>query len=145
MRVRIEEIGQNQEEELVLRCHQPSDGLLERLRRFQREALELTGVRDKEIHRLRLDEVYYFEVVEGRAFLYSRDQVYESALKLYEFEEASGGTRFFRASKSMVVNADKIDFITPSLSGRFVATLLNGEKVVVSRQYVAVLKKKMGL
>ena len=45
----------------------------------------------------------------------------------------------------MVLNADKIDYITPSLSGRFEATLLNGEKTVVSRQYVSELKKRMGI
>ena len=66
-------------------------------------------------------------------------------MKLYEFEELSRGTAFFRASKSMVLNSDKIDSVTPSLSGRFEVRLLNQEKVIVSRQYVGALKKLMGL
>ena len=45
----------------------------------------------------------------------------------------------------MILNTDKIDFVAPSFSGRFEATLQNGEKVTVSRQYVSILKKKMGL
>ena len=41
----------------------------------------------------------------------------------------------FRCSKSMILNAGKIDYVLPSLSGRFEAVLDNGEKVIISRQY----------
>lgn len=51
----------------------------------------------------------------------------------------------FRCSKSMVLNAEKIDYILPSFSGRFEAVLENGEKVIVSRQYVADLKRLLGV
>ncbi len=55
------------------------------------------------------------------------------------------GTHFFRASKSVVLNADRIDYIRPAISGRFEATLENGEKVMVSRQFVPELKKILGV
>ena len=55
------------------------------------------------------------------------------------------GTSFFRASKSFIINADKIDSIKPSLSGRFEVMLTNKEKLIVSRQYVRVLKQMIGL
>ena len=84
-------------------------------------------------------------MVDNRAFFYCRENVYESKLKLYEFEKLCKDSSFFRASKSMILNTDKIDFVAPSFSGRFEATLQNGEKVTVSRQYVSILKKKMGL
>lgn len=92
-----------------------------------------------------MDDIFYFEVVDNRAFFYCRENVYESKLKLYEFEKLCKDSSFFRASKSMILNTDKIDFVAPSFSGRFEATLQNGEKVTVSRQYVSILKKKMGL
>jgi len=104
------------------------------------ETLQKNIVFDKEVEKL-----YYFEVVDGKSFLYCKDCVFESRLRLYEFEKLSAETKFLRTSKSMVLNGDKIDFIKPSLSGRFEVTLLNGEKVIVSRQYVNALKKKMGL
>ncbi|MCI9476302.1 MAG: LytTR family transcriptional regulator [Emergencia sp.] len=104
------------------------------------ETLPKNIVFDKEVEKL-----YYFEVVDGKSFLYCKDCVFESKLRLYEFERLSAETKFLRTSKSMVLNGDKIDFIKPSLSGRFEVTLLNGEKVIVSRQYVNALKKKMGL
>ena len=85
------------------------------------------------------------EVVDSKASLYCRKAVFENRLKRYELEESCQGTAFFRASKSLILNADKIDFVSPSFSGRFAVTLLNQETVVVSRQYVSVLKKRMGL
>lgn len=145
MRVTIEEIGPEEEEVLILRCHEVNRDILRIVQRFKALEAGLAGYRGEEIHKINLDDIYYFEVVDGKGFFYCRDAVLESRLKLYEFEELCRDTAFFRASKSMVLNSDKIEFITPSLSGRFEVSLSNGEKVVVSRQYVGVLKKKMGV
>ena len=60
--------------------------------------------------------------------------------RLYEFEKMSCRSPLFRCSKSMILNADKIDYVRPSLSGRFEAVLSNGEIVIVSSktsQYLA--------
>lgn len=145
MRITIEEIGPDAEEEIFIRCREVSAEVLSLVSNIKTLQSGLVGFREDEIHRLSFSEIFYFEVVDSRSFFYCRDAVFESRLKLYEFEALSQGTAFFRASKSMVLNADKIEYVSPSLSGRFEATLCNGEKVVVSRQYVGALKKKMGV
>ncbi len=71
--------------------------------------------------------------------------MYESREKLYEFESLCTRSSLFRCSKSMIVNADKIDYIRPSFSGRFEAVLSNGEKIMVSRKYVSELKTLFGV
>ena len=55
------------------------------------------------------------------------------------------GTDFLRVSKSAIVNLSKVRKLVPSISGRFEAVLKNGETVVISRQYVPLLKKHFGL
>ena len=145
MKIIIEEIGKEQEEEIILRSHELNRDVLHLLESLKATKNGLVGVKGEEIHRLSMDDIFYFEVVDNRAFFYCRDNVYESKLKLYEFEELSRGGSFFRASKSMILNTNKIDFVAPFFSGRFEVTLLNGEKVMVSRQYVGILKRKMGL
>ena len=145
MKITIEEISCDREEEIIIRCHNINSDTVKLLQELKTTQREITGYKGGEIHRLCFDEIYYFEVVENKSFLYCENDVYESRLKLYEFEQLSLETGFFRAAKSMIINSDKIDYITPSLSGRFEATLLNGEKVVVSRQYVGELKKRMGI
>ena len=145
MRVTIEEISREQEEEIILRCHQVDANLWKMVSRIKALQTGIVGFRGDEIHRLTIDDIYYFEVVDSKSFFYFREAVFESRLKLFVFEEICQGTAFFRASKSLILNADKIDFVSPSFSGRFAVTLLNQETVVVSRQYVSVLKKRMGL
>ena len=145
MKITIEEIGKEQEEEMILRCHELNTDMLHLLQSLKATKNGLVGIKGEEIHRLSMDDIFYFEVVDNRAFFYCRENVYESKLKLYEFEKLCKDSSFFRASKSMILNTDKIDFVAPSFSGRFEATLQNGEKVTVSRQYVSILKKKMGL
>jgi DNA-binding LytR/AlgR family response regulator len=107
--------------------------------------VEITAISDKKVYRLKLDDIYYFEVVDGHSFVYSRSTVFECRQKLYEFEELSRNSCFFRCSKSVVLNADKIRFIRPSVSGRFEATLQNEHKAIISRQYVPELKRILEL
>lgn len=145
MKVTIEEIGREEEEELIVRCHEINEDILRLIQNLKTAGNGIVGIDGNEIHRLRLEDVYYFEVVDNKSFLYCKEKVYESKWKLYEFEEFSKDSSFFRASKSVVLNADKIEFVRPAFSGRFEAVLFNKEKVIVSRQYVGELKKIMGI
>jgi DNA-binding LytR/AlgR family response regulator len=90
-------------------------------------------------------DVFYFEAVDNKVFLYLEKEVYETKLKLYELEERFVGTDFLRVSKSVIMNLAKVKTLSPAFNGRFEATMKNGEKVIVSRQYVPVLKDKLGL
>ena len=65
--------------------------------------------------------------------------------KLYEIMEEYAHTDFLRISKSGIVNVSKIAYLKPTLNGRFEATLKNGEKIIISRQYVVNLKEKLGI
>ena len=145
MKVTIEEIGRDQDEEIIIRCHEVNDDVLRLLKRFKNEGNPLLGYDEDKIHRLRLADVYYFEAVDNKVFIYCRDKVFESKQKLYELEEMCEGKKFFRASKSIIINIAKISFVTPSISGRFEAKQDNGESVAVSRQYVPLLKRMLGI
>ena len=71
--------------------------------------------------------------------------VYEVKEKLYELETILPVTSFIRSSKSNILNLDKIKSISPAFGGRFEAVLINEEKTIISRQYVPVLKERLGL
>lgn len=145
MKVSIEEISKDREEEIVIRCHAVNDEICEMANKLKMEHLILLGYHDGSVHRIRLSDVYYFEAVDGKVFMYGKDSVFEVKQKLYELEELCGEKKCFRASKSTILNMTKISRIYPSLSGRFEAVLDNGERVVISRQYVPVLRNKLGL
>ena len=145
MKVLIEKINIEQEEEFIIRCHEVDDDILRLVNQVSNNSTVLLGYDGDKIFRIKYRDVYYFEAVDNRTFIYCKDKVYESKQKLYEIEALCEGRQFFRASKSSIINITKISFITPSLSGRFEAKLENGESVVVSRQYVPILKKMLGI
>lgn len=145
MKITIEQVPAGQAEELIIRCHDTSADWVVGVTAAAAPEETVIGWQGDTAFKVALTDICYFEVVDGKSFIYADKAVYECRLRLYEFEGLSDRAGFFRSGKSMVLNAEKIKSVMPSFSGRFTATLLNGEKVVVSRQYVAELKKHMGL
>lgn len=145
MKISIEKINRDQDEQILIRCHEIDEKILSYVKNIEQQEEDLIGYEGDTIHRLKFADVYYFEAIDNKVFIYCKDKFYESKQKLYELEELCGVKKFFRASKSFIINISKIDYIKPSLSGRFNATLDNGETIVVSRQYVPFLKNKLGL
>ena len=64
-------------------------------------------------------------------------------MRIYELEEMLNKKSFVRVQKGMIVNLMKINSIKPGLSGRYVASLKNGEEVIISRNYVPDLKEAL--
>jgi DNA-binding LytR/AlgR family response regulator len=106
---------------------------------------KLIGIADSQMHIINPKDVYYFESVDNKVFIYCQKSVFESRHKLYEIEKEYENWDFFRASKSTILNITKIESVSPVFYGRFEALLQNGEKAFISRQYVPVLKNKLGL
>lgn len=145
MRVTVEQIGPAHDEELIVHCHDPGAAWVRSVTEAASGQRTVCGWQEDMMHRLKLSEIFYFEVVDDRSFLYTQAAVFGTKEKLYEFERLCEGSTLFRCSKSMILNAEKIDYVRPSLSGRFEAVMSNGEKAVVSRKYVSDLKRKLGV
>jgi len=145
MKIRIEEISKEMKEEILIRCHEVDDEIYEIVNKLKTENLIVLGYQNDKVHRIKLSDIYYFEAVDGKVFLYCKENVFEVKQKLYELEELLQRKNCFRASKSTILNIAKISSINPSISGRFEAILDNGERAVVSRQYVPVLKNMLGI
>lgn len=145
MKIIIESSQPDEEDTVIVRCAQPDQRLISMLRAFQTVKTELTGYLDGRIVPLNYQEVFYFESNENRVFAYYQAEVYEVKYKLYELEELFAPLDFVRCSKSMIVNMEKIKYLSPLFSGKLEAHLKNGEKVIISRQYVHSLKSKLGI
>lgn len=145
MKIIIEECNAGEEDQIIIRCRELNEDTLKLISDLKMGQKKLAAMKDGKITMIEPGNVYYFEGIDNKVFLYCKLSVYETKLKLYEVEEDYKNTDFFRASKSVILNVKKIKSISPAFSGRFEATLLNDEKVVISRQYVPELKKKLGL
>lgn len=145
MKITIMDRADGEEDEIIIRCRHMDDQLLKMIYTLKAGQEKLTAVRDGSIMQISPKEVFYFEAVDNKVFLYLEKEVYETRYKLYELEERFRGTDFFRISKSYIINLAKVKSLSPAFNGRFEALMKNGEKLVISRQYVPVLKEKLGL
>lgn len=145
MKVSMLEIDPSEEEEIIIKCHEINDEIMDLVSKIRTSNSKITGTLDGKIYQIPLETIYYYETVDNKGFVYTDKHVFETKLKLFEFLSEYGGTCFFRASKSIVLNISKIAYIKPSISSRFEVTLKNQEKIVVSRQYVSDLKRLLGM
>lgn len=145
MKVSIEEIDKELTEEIIIKCHEVDENILRLIKILKDEKDILIGYDNENIHRIKISDIYYFEAVDNKVFIYCKKRVFESKQKLYELEDICSGKKFFRASKSVIINLMKLSSVKPSFSGRFEARLDNNESVAVSRHYVPVLKKMLGI
>ena len=140
-----EDALEGQKDEIIIRCHEIDDHLLELIYGIKMNKDKISCSYNGGIYMIAPQDIYYFEAVDNKVFAYGKDHVYDTKYKLYELETIFEHTDFFRASKSMIVNLAKIVKVTPIFNGRFEAMLTNGEKVIISRQFVPELKRKLGI
>ena len=145
MKITIEDRMDGQEDEIIIRCKQMDEHLLKLVYAIKAGNEKLTATRGNDIVQVTPKDVFYFEAVDNKVFLYLEKEVYETKLKLYELEERFVRSDFLRVSKSVIMNLSKVKTLSPAFNGRFEATMKNGEKVIISRQYVPALKDKLGL
>lgn len=145
MKIIIEDALEGQEDEIIIRCHEVDDHILELIYGMKMNKHKITCMDQGAIYMVNPQDIYYFEAVDNKVFAYGESKVYDTKYKLYELEELFIHTDFFRASKSTIVNLAKLVRVAPIFNGRFEAVLMNSEKVIISRQYVPELKKKLGI
>lgn len=89
---------------------------------------------------LNISDIFYIETVERKIFLYAKDEVYMTEKKLYEFEKLLKETAIIWISKSCLMNMDMLYSIKQLINSQLEATLINGEKLIVSRTYLKRIK-----
>ncbi len=145
MKITIQDIAPGEEEEIIVRCRNLDEALLRVIHEIKTRRGKFTVTDKDKIRQVDTKDIYYFEAVDNKVFLYLEQDVFEVRYKLYEIEAEYENTDFFRASKSVIINLAKVRQFAPEFGGRFEAQMMNGEKLIISRQYVPFLKKRLGM
>lgn len=90
---------------------------------------------NKSLCSIRLDKILYFEAVGELVFAYTRDNVFEIKMRLYQIEKLVHKYSIYRASKSILINVRRIQSLKTALNGRICATMENDEEILISRSY----------
>lgn len=141
MNVIIKSVDAGEKEQVIIECCEVTEEV-ERIRLFaEGSGQTLSGSIDGRLYSVNIADIYYFEAADERIFAYCENKVFEVRGRLYEIERRLSESSFLRCSKSTVINLMKIESVSPALNGRFTAYMKNGERVIISRQYVPSLKK----
>lgn len=143
MKLIIEETPDCEETEVHIRCGLMTPELKELVALIRLHAFSVEAKRDGETFFLRLEDIFYFEAVDGRTFAYTDDGVYELTLRLHQIEQELSKTSFLRVSRTAVLNVAKLRSVKGTINGRMLGTMENGEKIVINRSYVSALKAKL--
>ena len=145
MKVTVEERPDLDQIEVIVRCKRMDAQTARLIELLRLSDARLTGEKDGETCILDGTEVLYIDTVDRGTFLYTAAGVYETRLRLYELEEQLAGWDFIRVSKSVIVNFGQVRSLRPDFGGRMRLTMSNGEVVMANRQYVPIIRKKLGL
>ena len=144
MKININIDKSYKETEITINSATMSDELEKVIASLRALDFKLTGTRDGQTHILDASAILYIDTVDKKTFLYTKVAIYETSLRLYELEEQLCNGDFFRASKSSIVNFNKIKSLKSDIDGRIILVMENGERLVVSRQYAVFIKNKLG-
>ena len=123
-KITIKQIDKSREEEIIVNCHEIDDEVVSIVNMLRKSENVLLASKDNKTFRISIKDIFYIESVDNKTL---------------------SGTKLFRCSKSMILNIAKIRSVSPSVNGRFEARLTNNENVIISRQYVPNLKKRLGM
>lgn len=131
--------------EIIVKCKEIDDVLQDIISYIGIADKKMIGEVDGEFFFIPLNSVLYFESVDKVVYIYTDKQVYRSSAKLYVLEEQLADTYFSRVSKTTILNLKKLNSVRSAKNAKLEGLLFNKEKILISRQYVAEIKKRLGV
>ncbi len=142
------EIINNQTTESVnveIHCKDITDEVKRLKRHIDNFSTGISGTEDGNTYIVSPNDIFYVESVDKKTFIYTEDKVLSTDKRLYELEEILDNRDYFRCSKSVIINLNKVVRLKPEITRNILATLSNDEVVVISRRYATELKKLLGI
>ena len=131
------------EEELILNYIEETEEVARVLAFMRREGRKLIGYKDKEQVIIPPEEILYIETVDNKTFLYTSKEVYKVNHTLLQLEAILGEKKFFRCSKSMILNISRVVSLKSLSSNRIDAVMQGGEHIMISRTYATDFRRRL--
>ncbi|SHH11984.1 LytTr DNA-binding domain-containing protein [Butyrivibrio fibrisolvens DSM 3071] len=102
---------------------------------------KLWGKTDTGTEGTRIGKLLYLESVDDKVFAYTGDKVLKIDGTLNSFMTDYDDGSFFRCSKSMVINVNRVKALKSLSSNRIDATMEGGEHIIISRRYASEFRR----
>ena len=129
MKVVVNEQLGIQEIEIIINCSSKDETVQKIVSSLSVIDMKLTCRKDDEIFQLDPANILYIESVDRKTFLYTEQQIFETERRLYELEAYLENCSFFRASKAIIINLQRVQSLRPELGARLLLTMDNKEKI----------------
>lgn len=143
MKLTIQQDASIPETELILRCPVLDTRLESLVAHIRQYSLVLVGYQEQREFHLPLESIYYVDSTDGKTFLYQKAQVYQCRETLAALEGKLCQTTFVRISKNCIVNTAFLQHVEPHFNHRLKAVLKNGEQLIITRNYIDALRRKL--
>lgn len=94
---------------------------------------------------VRSDEIIYIEVFGKEVQIHLNQGQLVVRQSLASLEELLNAQKFIRVAKSTIMNLDYLERLEVAFSGNYYGYLQKGHRVVISRRYFPLLKKKLNV
>lgn len=131
--------------QVIIKCRQIDDEIMQLKYHIEMFDKKLQAKKDNEWCFVNMLDVLYFESVDNRTFLYTKDDVMEVKQRLYELEIILSDKDFIRISKSQIININKVKSLRPEINRTILATMSNGEQLFISRKYVPAIRSLLSI
>ena len=131
------------EDEVVIRCREITPQVQRLLDALQGPSFRLISTADGRQSVIEPESILYIESVDGRTFVYTAEAVLHVEHTLSQLEALLNGVRFFRCSKSMILNIDRVRALKSLACNRIDATMQGGEHIIISRTYASEFRRRL--
>lgn len=131
------------EEEVIINCAYVDERMQRLIDCVRQFTFSIEGEWDGKIYQIPVEAIYYIESVDGKTFLYEKQQAYYSRQTLASMEQMLRHTAFVRISKNCLLNTAHLKCVEAYRNHRMRAELKNGEQLIISRNYIDSLKEKL--
>lgn len=131
------------EDEVVIRCREITPQVQRLLDALQSPSTRLIGTSGGRQHVIDPEGILYIESVDGRTFVCTAKAVLQVEHSLAQLETLLDSVRFFRCSKSMILNIDRVTALKSLACNRIDATMQGGEHIIISRTYASEFRRRL--
>lgn len=142
MKYTIEQIRQG-DDELILRYQNLNQEVEHIINFMSFSEKKLIGTKDGLQVVIDVKQILYIESVDRKTFVYLEEDVVRVEYTLTQLERMLDSVRFFRCSKSMMINIDKVKVLDSLASNRIDATMCNSEHIIISRTYASEFRRRL--
>ncbi len=140
MKIDIKRIEEG-EDSVVVRYREETPPIKRIIGILRNEEDKLWGRTGDENVCVNYSDLLYLESVDDRVFAYTPDKVLRIDGSLSSFMQETDDDSFFRCSKSMVININRVSKLKSLSSNRIDAAMEGGEHIIISRRYASEFRK----